>query len=160
MTLRTVLHLAVAVGLATSAAACARARAGESLMPTVTSYNDSVRWGRLATAANHLPPSHRSEFIDARDQLAEDLLITDYELVRVTAQGDAAAEVHVKYVWYLESEGVVHTTHANQAWEHHGRTWLIVDEVRLRGTEMPGLAEPSAEQLEGELEDDRTAARL
>jgi hypothetical protein len=36
----------------------------------------------------------------------------------------------------------VHETHALQTWERHGKVWWMVDEARLRGAEMPGLAEP------------------
>jgi hypothetical protein len=31
-----------------------------------------------------------------------------------------------------------------QTWEKHGKGWLLVDERRLRGHEMPGLPEPLA----------------
>jgi hypothetical protein len=48
----------------------------------------------------------------------------------------------VKVSWYKDSEGTLRETQAMQTWERHGKTWLIVDEARLRGTEMPGLREP------------------
>lgn len=127
--------------------ACATVpRLGEGLVPQVTAYNDGVRWGRLATAAAYVPPAERSDFIDRRDELSDDLRITDYELVRIEPRGDAAARVHVKYVWYLDTEGVVRTTHADQAWARRGKSWLLVDEVRLRGPEMPGLSEPVVDE--------------
>ena len=44
--------------------------------------------------------------------------------------------------WYSDSEGTVHETHATQTWEKRGKDWMMVDEARLKGTEMPGLPEP------------------
>ena len=51
------------------------------------------------------------------------------------------ARVQVKISWYKASEGTVHETHALQTWERQGKTWLMVEEKRLRGSEMPGLSE-------------------
>jgi hypothetical protein len=31
-----------------------------------------------------------------------------------------------------------------QTWEKHGKGWLLVDETRVHGPEMPGLPEPLA----------------
>ena len=47
--------------------------------------------------------------------------------------------------WYKDSEGTLHETQAVQTWELHGKAWLMVDESRLRGAEMPGLHEPMIE---------------
>jgi hypothetical protein len=42
--------------------------------------------------------------------------------------------------------GIVHETHARQSWERKGKAWLIVDERRTRGEEMPGLAEDEEDE--------------
>jgi hypothetical protein len=63
-------------------------------------------------------------------------------LVRVDPRGTNEAKVHIKVSWYKASEGTVHETHALQTWERHGKSWWMVDEIRLRGAEMPGLSEP------------------
>jgi hypothetical protein len=113
--------------------ACGAAqRPGEPLGDAVREYNDGVRWERFAAAASHLPVKER----------AKDLKITDYDIVKIEPKGEREAKVQVKLSWYKESEGIVHETHASQAWEKHGKAWLMVDESRLRGTEMPGLPEP------------------
>ena len=52
-----------------------------------------------------------------------------------------AAKVQVKVSWYLDREGTLHETHALQSWERHGKEWWMVDAVRVRGHEMPGLTE-------------------
>jgi hypothetical protein len=61
--------------------------------------------------------------------------------VKVDPRGERAAHVQVKLTWYKASEGTVRETHALQTWERHGKLWWMVDETRLRGAEMPGLAE-------------------
>lgn len=125
-------------------AACHPPKSGETLGESVRAYNEGVRWERFAVAAVHVPPKERSQFVDDADQRAKDLRITDYEVVRVDKKSDRVAEVQVKVSWYLDSEGKLRETQALQTWERHGKTWLIVDEARLRGVEMPGLREPVA----------------
>jgi hypothetical protein len=111
------------------------------LSESVRIFNDGVRWERFAVAASAIPPRERSQFVDDMDQRASDLKITDYEVVRVDPRGDGA-KVQVKLSWYKSSEGTVHETHAVQTWERHGKSWWMVDEIRLRGAQMPGLSEP------------------
>jgi len=124
--------------------ACGHAPRGESLLDAARTYNDGVRWERFAAAAAAVPPAEREAFLDERDELAADLSITDYEVVRVKDQGDTAT-VQVKLSWYLESEGTVRDTWAKQTWEHQGRSWRIVAEERVRGDAMPGLADGADE---------------
>jgi hypothetical protein len=117
-------------------------RTEEDLSESIRQFNDGVRWERFAVAASSIPPAQRSQFVDDMDQRASDLKITDYEVVRVDPRGRTEASVHIKLSWYKASEGTVHETHALQTWERHGKMWWMVDESRLRGTEMPGLLEP------------------
>lgn len=132
-----------AVLLAATAAACSAApKRGETLAESVRTYNDGIRWQRYAAAAGRLPPAERSAFVDEWDARSEDLKITDYEIVDVVARGDRAL-VQVKISWYADREGTLHDTHARQTWQRRGKIWLLTDEVRLRGHEMPGLAEPA-----------------
>jgi hypothetical protein len=119
-------------------------RSSETLLDSVRTYHEGIRWSRIPIAASRVPAEERADFITAWDTLSDDLRITDYELVQV-AQGDQTSKVEVKYTWYLDSEQVVHETRAAEDWERHGKVWLRVGERRLRGVEMPGLAEPDAE---------------
>ncbi len=116
----------------------------EPLGDAVRQYNDGVRWERFANAAIHLPPKERATFVDEADERAKDLKITDYDVVKIEPRGEREAKVQVKMSWYKESEGTVHETHAIQTWEREGKAWLLVQETRLRGPEMPGLPEPLA----------------
>lgn len=111
------------------------------LFESVRLFNDGVRWERFSNAAGAIPPKERSQFVDEMDQRASDLKITDYEVVRVDPHGEREAKVQVKLSWYKGSEGMLRETHAVQTWERHGKSWWMVDEIRLRGAEMPGLSE-------------------
>jgi hypothetical protein len=138
-------RLAIAMLLAGLVAGCAHApRKGEDLAESLRTYHEGVRWQRFPAAASRIPAAQRDEFVEERDRLADDLQISDYEVVRVSARGEKRAEVQVKYTWYLDSEGVVRKTHAVEEWERHGKVWLLVDEHRLRGDPMPGLADDDA----------------
>lgn len=117
-------------------------RAENDLAESVRQFNDGIRWERFTIAASSIPPPQRAQFVDDMDQRAGDVKITDYDVVRVDPRGDREARVQIKLSWYKASENTVHETHALQTWERHGKIWLMVDEARLRGAEMPGLPEP------------------
>lgn len=114
----------------------------DTLGDSIRSYNDGVRWGRYSIAATKVPPRERAQFIDEMDERAEDVKITDYEVLNVSAIGARTAKVRVKMFWYRDSKGTVHETLAEQTWERKGKAWFIVQEARVRGEEMPGLPEP------------------
>lgn len=124
--------------------ACGAAQQAEPLTDAVRSYNDGVRWERFEIAAVHVPPRDRSKFVDESDDRAHDVKITDYDVVKVEPKTEKEARVTVKLSWYKESEGTLHETQAVQTWEKHGKGWLMVDESRAKGPEMPGLPEPLA----------------
>lgn len=137
--------LAVAVLLG-----CGGTQAVEPLPAAVRSYNEAVRWQRFSSAAAHLEPTRRDDFLDARDQLHEDLRINDYEMIRVRFDRDSVrARVHMKITWHLDSEGIVHDTHTVQTWHREGRRWFLIRENHLRGEPMPGV-ESSVEKESGE----------
>jgi hypothetical protein len=140
--------LALLVLAAMAAAGCGAAqREPEPLDQAVRVYNDGLRWERFDEAASRLPADRRDDFLDERDQLHDDLRISDYETIRVRFDGkQRRARVQVKYTWYLESRGVVHETHAVQTWHRGDEIWVMRGERHLRGETMPGLkgSEPKA----------------
>jgi hypothetical protein len=126
-------------------AACAPglgAVATETLSDSVTTYNDGVRWQRWDNSAAYLPQKDRGKWVDDQDARAKDLKITEYDVVRIEPTGEKQAKVQIKMSWYKTSEVTVHETHAMQTWERHGKSWMMVEEERQRGDEMPGLPEP------------------
>lgn len=116
-------------------------RGENGLSESIRSFNDGVRWERFAVAASAIPPRQRAQFVDDMDERAADLKITDYEIIKVDSRSEREAQVQIKLSWYKSSEGTVRETHAVQTWERQGKLWLMVDETRLRGAEMPGLPE-------------------
>jgi hypothetical protein len=112
----------------------------EPLDASLRVYNDGLRWQRFDDSASRLPAAQRDDFLDERDQLHEDLRISDYEVIRVRYDGkQRRAKVQIKYTWYLESRGVVHETHAVQTWQRGDTIWILRNERFLRGEPMPGL---------------------
>jgi hypothetical protein len=147
------------VVLVTAAAACGVApKSGETLIDSVRTYHEGIRWARIPNAASRVPADERAEFISEWSQLGDDLRITDYEVIQV-AQGARASKVDVKYTWYLDSRGIVHETHAREDWERHGKVWLRVAEHHVRGERMPGLASASDDFGRDDREDDSVEAR-
>jgi hypothetical protein len=150
--------------LALAAAACGAAqREPEPLDQSVRVYNEGVRWQRFDDAASRLPADRRDDFLDQRDQLHDDLRISEYDVIRVRYDNkQRRARVQIKYTWYLESRGVVHETHAVQTWHRGEEIWVMRGERYLRGERMPGLegSEPDegepdeSEAPEGEPEPD------
>jgi hypothetical protein len=123
--------------------ACATApKSGETLMESLRTYHEGMRWQRFAAAAGRLPAAERSAFVDEWDERSADLKITDYEIVDVALRNHGTALVQVKVSWYGETEGTLRDTHVRQTWKQRGKMWLLTDEVRVRGTAMPGLVEP------------------
>jgi hypothetical protein len=135
------MRIAIALVLLAACSATAQQNS-DNLGDAIRSYNDGVRWGRYAIAASKVPPRERSTFIQDMDERATDVRITDYEVVDVAAKDTRSAKVRVKLSWYKSSEGTVHETQAEQVWERQGKLWFMVQEARVRGTEMPGLPEP------------------
>ena len=133
--------------------ACGGAAQRDLLMESVHTYNEGVRWERFTAAAAVVPPAERDDFLDEREALADDLRITDVEIVRVAARGERA-DIQVKMSWYLDSRGTVNETWVRQRWERQGAAWRVVDERRVRGDAMPGLAEP----FEGDADDTAATA--
>ena len=126
--------------------ACRPPKAGETLGESVRNYNEGIRWQRYENAAIHVPAAERAQFVDDADERSKDVKITDYEIVKVEQKTDRVALVQVKVSWYRDSEGTLRETQARQTWERHGKTWLVIDETRVRGTEMPGLREPPTKE--------------
>ena len=141
--------LTILVVSALAGGCVSNAKRANMLLEDVRGYHDGLRWQRFAQAVLRLPLAERDDFLEERDELAEDLRIGDWEIVRVNYTREAKrAKVVVKYTWHLDSRGIVHTTTATERWERRGKRWIVLEEERTRGEPMPGLAEPSEEPVE------------
>jgi len=133
----------IAMCMLLSVAACgAPAAQSDTLNETIRGYNEAVRWERFENAATALPAAQRAQTVDDWDERAHDLKITEYDIVKIDSKGPHEARAQIKMSWYKSSEGTLRETQAIQTWEKHGKAWMMVDERRLRGHEMPGLPEP------------------
>ncbi|MSP17083.1 MAG: hypothetical protein EXR73_10820 [Myxococcales bacterium] len=133
--------------VAGGASGCATGRGtGEELLAGARAYQDGLRWRRYDEAALRRLPGEREAFLDQRDELDADLRIDDYEIERVLLQAArSAATIQVRFTWHREPEGIVHETVVEQAWTKRDGIWMLVDEERKRGPEMPGVPEPLEE---------------
>lgn len=133
----------VVAQVALAVSACAgREKAQEDFLDRLREYQEGLRWRRYEAAVAYRLPSEREAFLDARDELDDELRIDDYEIERVKfSDGRKAAIVQVRYVWHLDSVGVVHETVVEQGWERRGNAWVIVAERIKRGEKMPGVPE-------------------
>ena len=137
------------LALVAAAGCAARPNTTEDLAGEVRAYSEGVRWRRYEDAAAKLPPALREAFLDAHDELDEDLFVDDYEIARLKLHRDRnSAIVQVKYTWHLDSVGVVHDTVVEQRWRRHGKAWLREEEYRRRGEPMPGLEDAPEEPPE------------
>ena len=117
------------------------------LIDQLRDFNASVRWQQFDKAAMSIPVLEREEFLDEREQIAEDLEIDDFEIKRMRYRRSRTwARVDVQYTWHLDSRGIVHKTTARQIWEVSGTDWLLTGESRVKGEPMPGLDEPEPEE--------------
>jgi hypothetical protein len=132
----------VVAALAVAASGCAGRQRTPELDTEVRAFGDGIRWQKLAEAAARIPLRERADFLAEREELGDDLRIADFEIERIDLHGDGhTASVKVQWTWMLDSRGIVHKTWTEQAWELHGKSWLMVSEERHRGEEMPGVAE-------------------
>lgn len=136
------LTVATIAMIAMVACGASPANKSQSFMESVRGYNEGIRWQRWTHAAAHISPRERDDFLDERDELEDDLRITDYQIRHVTlGPKSQRARVLVKYEWHSDRKGIVNHTTSRQMWERHGRRWILAEEYRIRGEEMPGLAE-------------------
>lgn len=141
------------------AGACITPQRVPPLSEALRTYNDGIRWQRFTIAANHVPAAERDDFLDRRDQLGEELRISDYEVIRVRYGSERRrARAHVKFTWHLDSRGVVHTTHTVQSWKRQGQAWILTGERHLRGEPMPGVAPARPDAATGQRASQRGSA--
>jgi len=133
-------HLSMLVVVVSSVAACGGGlRDQETIDDVVRSYNESVKWERFDRAAIRLPPKQRAQAVDDWDTRAKDVKITEWELVKIDPKNKKEMRAQIKLSWYKDSEQILRETHEVQTWEQHGKEWVLVEDKRLKGAEMPGL---------------------
>jgi len=141
--------LLISFALVTTAGCGAGQRRTENLMEDVRGFNQGIRWNKHPQAALRIPPKEREDFLDEREELEDDLRISDFEIQRVRYnKARTKASVNVRWEWLLDSRGILHKSTTNQKWRLHGKRWLMIEEKLVRGEPMPGVADPEEEEIE------------
>lgn len=127
------------------------AKRSESLIDASKRYEEGLRWGRFEDAAASRLPHDREAFLDERDELAENLRIDDYEVLRVhIAKDEERARLTVKYTWHKDDEGVVRETVVDERWVWKRGDWYLERATHKRGDKMPGIPDARPEDKEGD----------
>lgn len=116
------------------------------LYDATSAYNRSLRWGDIDRAAGWLPPSSQPSFMAHHDELADELVIVDYELTRLDldkASGIATSRAEI--TWHTDRRLIIETTAVDQLWQWHEGQFVLVDERRSGGTPLAIFAEPGEE---------------
>src|SRR5262245_8868763 len=88
------------------------------LLNDVRTFQEGLRWRKYEMAADYVPAAMRERFLDAHEEMDNELRVDDYEMQRVKVEsGGNDAYVRVKYTWHRESVGTVHETVTEQHWE-------------------------------------------
>jgi len=139
-------RLTLIVGLASAAiplAGCATADGmQEKFYDASRAYNRSLRWGDFDRAADYLPPLAVEPFLDQHEEVAEKLVIIDYELTRLQLDkmsGKAGSRVEIR--WHTDDNLILKSTVVDQQWQFWEGSWYLVDERRARGKPLAIFAE-------------------
>ncbi len=137
--------------------ACGARAKGPSLIDEIRAYNDGVRWRQYPKAAARVHPRERTAFVAELSTNADEVKISEWDLVHVERRnrGRKSAIAHVRYRWFRDSVGTLHSTNTVQTWKRHGRAWLVTAEKRVRGEPMPGIEEPDEDSEEDSKEDSK-----
>lgn len=136
--LRARLLLVPAMALSTLASPACLASSmspGESLAAAVDHYTDAVRWGRAASALEHVAPRLRRRVASRHFAWARQLRIAETSTMDVVHDDvHDRATVLVQVSWYRDTDPTVRTTIVEQRWlDRDG--WLLVGETVVDGDE-------------------------
>jgi hypothetical protein len=115
----------------------------EKLRDATAAYNRSLRWSDYDRAASHLPAPVQPAFLAHHDEVADQLVIVDYELTRLDLDkqtGIAACRAEIS--WHTDRRLIVETTAVDQVWQWYQGEFVLVDERRSGGTPLAIFAEP------------------
>lgn len=142
MSARFLLAATLVLGALPSAGCATADGLQEKFYDATRGYNRSLRWGDFDRAADYLPPISVDPFLAQHEQVADRLLILDYQLTRLQLDkmtGKAGSRVEVR--WHTDDSTIVRTTVVDQQWQFWEGNWYLVDERRARGKPLAIFAE-------------------
>jgi hypothetical protein len=107
-----------------------------------TEYNRALRWRDIDIAAAFLPVESKQAFMRAHEDVAKELIVVDYELMRLDLDkttGVAASRAQIW--WHTNDTTVIENTLVDQLWQFHEGKFVLVDERRSGGTRLGLFAE-------------------
>lgn len=93
----------------------------------------ATRFGHVEVALEHVAPAARESYVTRHAVWASDLRIVDVELVGLTVEDRAHADVELAVHWQANDEAVVRTTNVRQRFRDEGGAWLLESETHARG---------------------------
>jgi hypothetical protein len=121
---------------------------GYSMKDRVTeaarAYNEGVQWNKVDQSATYLPAPEQKIFVERMAALEDELEISNAEMVQLTLdKKHDKATWRMNYEWSLKRHGLVEKTTTEQTWKEKNGKWVMVREVRLRGSPLPLFKEKS-----------------
>lgn len=104
-------------------------------------FNDDVRWGRYASAAQSFPPDEARLFLERVKLAGPDLEIADQDVTSIQFASDEAATVVVKFDWFSKREMLVKSTTIEESWKYLDGRWRVVSQKRVGGDRFPLVPE-------------------
>jgi hypothetical protein len=107
-------------------------------------YNEGVQWNKVDQSAGYLPREERKAFVERMAALEDELEISNAEMVQLDVdKKHDKATARMTYEWSLKRHGLVEKTATEQTWKEKDGKWVMVREVRLRGSPLPLFKERS-----------------
>jgi hypothetical protein len=101
-------------------------------------YNEGVQWNKVDQSAAYLPREERKAFVERMAALEDELEISNAEMVQLDVdKKHDKATARMTYEWSLKRHGLVEKTATEQTWKERDGKWVMVREIRLRGSPLP-----------------------
>jgi hypothetical protein len=106
--------------------ACSGAQPEKDLPYRVEVFNEHLRWGRFDRAAEFVVPMRRAAFIQEREEQAEEVRLSDYEIISVRRESPTTAKVRVSLMWNRLDSTIIKKSVLEETWTKAGSTWFLV----------------------------------
>jgi len=106
--------------------ACSGAQPEKDLPYRVEVFNEHLRWGRFDRAAEFVVPMRRAAFIQEREEQAEEVRLSDYEIISVRRESETTAKVRVSLMWNRMDSTIIKKSVLEETWTKAGSTWFLV----------------------------------
>jgi hypothetical protein len=131
----------LALGTALAACVTPAAQRRDDFGRVAREFNDHIRWGRWAIAAQSLPPDEARLFLERVKLAGPELELGDQDTTSIQLTGEETATVTVKFDWYSKREMIVRSSTIEQRWKVQDGRWKVIDQRRVAGDRFPLVPE-------------------